>query len=235
MNQYFEVTVLVPMSPDTVEQEVLEGISVVRYHYFPIHKWETLCYPGAIVPRIREKKVRILLVPFLFAGLYVKLRKMSRQFDAVHAHWIIPQGIVQSFIKKPYLITGHGGDVTSLNKGVLKLLKQRVVKQAAAMTVVSDALKMELKNSFASNLYLQEIVENKVQILPMGCNLAGFHSQFREENYWKQGNQKVILFVGRLAEKKGVRFLIEAIQYIDAKLVIVGTGPLEQSLKKLCL
>ena len=55
---YFDVTVLVPACPDAKKEEFLEGIKVIRYHYFPIHKWETLCYPGAIVPRIKEKKLR---------------------------------------------------------------------------------------------------------------------------------------------------------------------------------
>ena len=99
---YFDITVLVPACPESIEYEILEGIKVVRYHYFPIHKWETLCYPGAIVPRIKEKKIRILLVPFLLWGLYWNLRRMSKFVDAVHAHWLIPQGIVQSFLKKPY-------------------------------------------------------------------------------------------------------------------------------------
>ena len=40
------------------------------------------------------------------------------------------------------------------------------------------------------------------------------------------------MFVGRLAEKKGVTYLIEAMKQIDAKLYIIGKGPLEQSLKE---
>ena len=66
MKEYAEVTVLVPAAPKAADTEVLEGVSVIRYHYFPVHSLETLCYPGAIVPRIREKKVRGLLVPWLF-------------------------------------------------------------------------------------------------------------------------------------------------------------------------
>ena len=115
MKEYAEVTVLVPAAPGAADREELEGVQVVRYHYFPIHSLETLCYPGAIVPRIREKKVRGLLVPWLFVSLYVHLFKMRREYDIVQANWLIPQGFVQSFIKKPYVVTGHGGDVTSLN------------------------------------------------------------------------------------------------------------------------
>lgn len=71
--EYFDVTVLAPAYPGAKTKEVLEGVKVIRYHYFPIHKWETLCYPGAIVPRIKEKKIRALLVPFLLGGTVVEI------------------------------------------------------------------------------------------------------------------------------------------------------------------
>ena len=119
MQKYFDVTVLVPSAPGTKRKEKIEGVRVIRYHYFPIHRWETLCYPGAIVPRIKEKKIRVLLVPFLFIGLWWKLFRILPQYDVVHAHWLIPQGIVQAFFKKQFIVTGHGGDVMSLNQGCL--------------------------------------------------------------------------------------------------------------------
>jgi glycosyltransferase involved in cell wall biosynthesis len=47
-----------------------------------------------------------------------------------------------------------------------------------------------------------------------------------------------VLFVGRLVEKKGCRYLIEAMSNVqkvitDARLVIIGDGPLRQSLEQL--
>jgi len=97
LTEYYDVTVLVPAAPVAADQEIMNGVKVIRYHYFPIHKWEMLCYPGAIVPRIREKKIRALLVPFLCISLYWHLFRMLKDYDMVHAHWLIPQGIVQSF------------------------------------------------------------------------------------------------------------------------------------------
>ena len=223
MNDYFDITVLVPACPGAKDKEVLEGIKVIRYHYFPLHRWETLCYPGAIVPRIKEKKIRILLVPFLFLGLWFKLIRISKEYDIVHAHWLIPQGIVQSFLNKPYIVTGHGGDVTSLNTGILKKLKIRALKKAKGITVVSDALKNEIQKL---------VPEINVVVRSMGCNLEGFGARYKKKDFFGQGEKKVVLFVGRLAEKKGVTYLIEAMKKVDAKLVIVGKGDLEEKLKE---
>ncbi len=223
MTDEFDVTVLVPASPGAKDTEVMDGVKVIRYHYFPIHKWETLCYPGAIVPRIKEKKVRILLVPFLFISLYFKLWRILPEYDIVHAHWLIPQGIVQSFFKKPYIVTGHGGDVTSLNKGIIKKLKVRCLKKASHVTVVSNYLKERVEE-----LASHEIEEPSV--ISMGVDTSKFGKQYRVENYFNQGDKKVVLFVGRLAEKKGVTYLIEAMKSVDAILVIVGDGPLHDKL-----
>lgn len=223
MTNMFDVTVLVPAAPGAKDKDILEGVNIIRYHYFPVHKWETLCYPGAIVPRIREKKIRLLLVPFLFASLFFHLIKILPQYDMVHAHWLIPQGIVQSFFKKPYIVTGHGGDVTSLNKGIFRKLKIRCLRRAKHVTVVSEHLKKKV----------QELVpEISASVISMGVDTSKFGKKYFIPNYFDQGNKKVVLFVGRLAEKKGVTYLIEAMKDIDALLVIAGDGPLRNKLEK---
>lgn len=222
MTDQFDVTVLVPAAPGAKNKETLKGVKVIRYHYFPIHKYETLCYPGAIVPRIKEKKIRILLVPFLFLSLYFNLLRMLPKYDIVHAHWLIPQGIIQSFFSKPYIVTGHGGDVTSLNKGLLRKLKIRCLKKAKHITVVSEHLK---------NTVQKLVPDIHPDVISMGVDINKFGKQHYIPDYFGQGDKKVVLFVGRLAEKKGVTYLIEAMKQVDAMLVIVGNGSLQEKLQ----
>lgn len=224
MGKWYDVTVLAPAAIGALDREILEGVNVIRYHYFPIHKWETLCYPGAIVPRIKEKKVRLFLVPFLFVSLRKNLKRYCRQFDIVHAHWLIPQGIVQAGIKNvPYIVTGHGGDVTSLNKSIIKKLKIKCLMNARAIAAVSGAL----------GEYINEMYPNdKTEIISMGCNTTAFDPTNRDSEYFGNNAGKSVLFVGRLAEKKGVTYLIEAFKKVSgATLYIVGGGPLEEELK----
>lgn len=220
MTEYFDVTVLVPACPGAMECEVLEGVKVIRYHYFPVHSWETLCYPGAIVPRIKEKKIRVILVPFLFWGLYKNIKKIENMFDFAHVHWIIPQGIVQSFFDIPYIVTGHGGDVKLLNKFPFSALKGKCLSKAFSVTVVSEELRHSLKP------YEKRLELNKVSVIPMGCDLDKFNKNNYVDNFFSQEGKKVILFVGRLAEKKGLEYILDAMGIVDALLVIVGDGPL---------
>lgn len=223
LTNWFDVTVLAPYAPGAKEKEILEGVKVIRYHYFPIHAWETLCYPGAILPRIQEKKVRMFLVPFLFLSLYLHLLKLTPHYDIVNAHWLIPQGIVQSFFKVPYVISGHGGDITSLNRGIIKKLKIRCLKKAKHVIVISEF----------SRKKVQELLPDiQPSIISMGVNVSQFGSRNRVPDYFGQGDKKVVLFVGRLVEIKGVAYLIEAMKNVDAMLVIVGDGPIRDKLEK---
>lgn len=223
MTEYYDVTALVPAAPGAADEEMMEGVRVIRFHYFPIHKWETLCYPGAIVPRIKEKKVRILLVPFLFVSMKHYLKIWSKKADIVHAHWLIPQGIVQAGIKTtPYIVTGHGGDVTSLNVSFMKSLKKKCLSKAVATVGVSSYIADKMRNLSEDNI---------PAVISMGCDLSKFSPDNRDVNTFTH-DKKNILFVGRLAEKKGVTYLIEAMKEVDARLYIVGKGPLEERLKK---
>lgn len=76
---------------------------------------------------------------------------------------------------------------------------------------------------------------HKCRVVPFGIPLERFEldqNGGRRANELRDGLPSV-LFVGRLVHYKGVEFLIRALENIKARLWIVGTGPLEDSLRKL--
>ena len=221
---YFHVTVLAPSAPGAARKELLEGVQVIRYRYFPLRRLETLCSPGAILARVREKKTRALLIPFLFLGLWWKLLRTQRNYDVIQANWLIPQGIVQSMFRKPYVLTGHGSDITGLNGGPVLSLKRRCIRKAGAVTVVSSQLKREVERICPGK---------EVLVCSLGYNRGQFSPSFHRENGFGQGSQKAVLFVGRLAEEKGISYLIEAMRELpDANLYLVGEGTLRAQLEQ---
>lgn len=70
-------------------------------------------------------------------------------------------------------------------------------------------------------------------IIPYTLNnqLVSTETYNYRKNHYTPKNK--ILFIGRLVEYKGIPYLINSMRNIDAKLHIVGTGPLEQELKRM--
>jgi glycosyltransferase involved in cell wall biosynthesis len=237
LNENFRVTVITPHCPGALEKEVLDGVEVVRFKYF-IERFEKLCGHGGILPTLRKCPLYWLVVPFLFIFNFMAVLKVicRERPDIIHAHWIIPQGFVASIIKKiykiPYLATAHGGDIFGLKGFFLKPFKLFVLKNASKISVVSSAIKNEILANLDSKL--------KIEVISMGVDSEYFSSAKRDISLKKeyQISSYFLLFVGRLAEKKGVRYLIEAMLAVttvfpETKLLIVGTGTLDQELKTL--
>ena len=76
---------------------------------------------------------------------------------------------------------------------------------------------------------------NKCRIVPFGIPLEKFNLTSSGQSKVQQlcGDKPVILFIGRLVYYKGVEYLIQAMSKLDARLWIIGTGPLETSLRQM--
>ena len=75
----------------------------------------------------------------------------------------------------------------------------------------------------------------KCRVVPFGIPVSRFDlddAGRKKVDALKDG-MPTVLFVGRLVYYKGVEYLIRALEKVQARLWIVGTGPLENSLKQL--
>ena len=74
---------------------------------------------------------------------------------------------------------------------------------------------------------------------PHGIDLERFKTtpelEARSREIKAKTNLPIVLFVGRLVYYKGLEYLIQAMQGIEAELVIVGSGPLESKLRRLAV
>ncbi len=135
-------------------------------------------------------------------------------------------------MSKPYIVTAHGADVFGLKQPVFAKMRSLVLWKAAAVTTVSNALKVKLID--------QGVSGDDIVVLPMGVDSECFTVPPEMDNTTTlEPKRKLtnILYVGRLTEKKGVSYLIRAIpevkkHYPDIYLTIVGGGELAAELKE---
>jgi glycosyltransferase involved in cell wall biosynthesis len=223
----FDVVALVPDSPGADASGNLDGVHVLRFRYAP-KSLQTLVNNGGIVTNLHRSLWKWLLVPGFVFGQYVAAKRLMkrRRIDVVHAHWLIPQGLIARRLKRlhsiPYVVTSHGGDLFGLRGKLLQRLKQKVAGSSCAMSVVSTAMRDE---ALRIELHAPEI-----RVLPMGVDLR---DRFTIDSRVARVENE-LLFVGRLVPKKGLSHLLDAMPVIlarfpDTKLTIAGFGP-EQSM-----
>jgi len=232
LSRHFRVQVLAPHAPGTQKEETYHGVLVRRFRYF-FASGEMLAYDGGILNRLRQKRRRYFVLPFFVFGELLKttLALLSQSIGLVNAHWILPQGLVAVVARLlvrstvPVVCTVHGGDIFALQGPLLARLKRFVLSRCDAAIVVSRAIRHSIVSL--------GIPEERVQVIPMGVDL---HSTFVPPRGHRA--KGTLLFVGRLVEKKGVRYLLEAMPLVLQKhpevcLTIVGQGPEEYELRNL--
>jgi len=239
MKKDYEQIALVPSSPVSEDEEEIEGIKIRRFRYF-LKKYQKLCYEGGILPNMKKSFLARIQAPFLVIAEFFAVRKAVKndKIKLIHAHWILPQGFIAYLIKKlykvPYIATAHAGDVFPLKKGVFRKIAQLTIKNADFVTANSTYTKNVLLDIYP------ELNPKKTAIIPMGVDFSTFNKSKKSISlrYKYKINGELLLTVGRLAEKKGIKYLIEAMplvlrEYPEAKLIIIGDGPEKQSLLRL--
>ncbi len=228
------VHVLAPHAPGAKTHELMGPLQVWRFRYC-IERWESLAYDGGILPNLKENKLRLLLVPlFLLTQFFAVVKLLRRHnYDVIHAHWIIPQGLVaviaRGFVSSspPLIVTSHGGDLFALKGALLGRLKRWVTGAATQLTVVSSAMKNRVVKTGLK-------AEQDISVIPMGVDA---HTTFTAPQ--SPGEREGLLFVGRLVDKKGLECLLDAMpgilgEHPETILTVIGDGPLRQSLVDRC-
>lgn len=226
----FDVTVLAPHTAGASRRDTMDGIDVRRFRYAP-DRLERLAYAGGIPAKLRRQPWLAALVPsFVLAQLIAALQIVrERDTSVVHAHWLIPGGLVGAVIKelipgqRGLLITAHGADVHLGGSWAIRSLKRLAVDSADTVSVVSRALAAKVAPLISG--------QTQIEVASMGVDLQRLFVPADQPV-----DEPVLVFAGRLVEKKGVSDLLAAMPRVrshvaDARLIIVGSGPLENELR----
>jgi glycosyltransferase involved in cell wall biosynthesis len=228
-----EVVVLAPYDRGAEKSEEIEGIKIRRFKYFFPTSYQRLCYGAGMLPNTRNSVLAKIQVPFFIASEALAILKVyyKERPDVLNAHWLVPQGfvvaLIKPFIKSTIVVTVHGSDFFSFQKGIKKNIISVVGNMADIVTVNSSATyklandKFHIKNSY---------------LVPMGVALNDFEARDSKTPHPKES--PTLLIVGRLIDWKGTKYVIEALKlvresYQKANLIIVGDGPERNNLIKL--
>ena len=232
-NSDIEIHVLAP-SAGTAGASIEGRVTVHRFQYFPA-RLQKLAYGSGIMPNLKRSPWLWIQVPFFLCAMtynLVRLIQIERP-DLVHAHWILPQGLIAILAKvlcgTPVITTGHGTDVFALRGRIRNALKRLVVDRSDAWTTNTRA---------TSTAVAAKPSSRKAQIIPMGVDIALFAGGSRDAlRRDLPDGELLILFVGRLVESKGCHHLIRALALLPSTLGVrvtlwvVGDGDQRSALE----
>ena len=238
LSSKYNVIVLAPHYIGAKKNERINNLEVRRFAYFKPESLQKLCYNGGIIPNMKSSLLALIQMPFLIISEFIFSYKIIKKenIDMIHAHWILPQGIVgvilKKIFKKPLLVTVHGSDLFPLKSKFFQALQKFVLKNMDHMTLNSKAAKNELIKRFPD-------CSQKIKVIPMGIDINLFKPRKLKKPF-KYFKNKLLLFVGRLNEQKGVQYLIESMKDVaksehNAKLLIIGEGEYTNTLKELAI
>lgn len=169
-----------------------------------------------------------------YAGLAGRAAGPTRRADVIYGHYLFPTGAIAAtwgrLLNVPWVLTAHGRDVVNLARAPIRRATAPAVAGAAGIIAVSRYLAGELR---ASGLSLPPVT-----VANMGVDTGRFvpldRAAARARLRLAPGGD-VVLFVGGLTPRKNPLVLLQAFARVraarrDARLVLVGDGPLRSTI-----
>jgi len=229
-----EPIILAPHDKGIPEFETRNGVKIYRFKYGNSDEDETLAYRGNMHQLVLGSVTGI----FKYKDFLNCFRKKAIEIienenvDIIAGNWLIPSGQVMKTImnqsKLPMIMSSHGTDVQLMKKYfkvVYRYLKSFCLN-LESWTVVSNFLRDEI-------ISLNSDLESIISVFPLPHDETIF---YKDDKITK--SDKLILAVTRFTEQKRVDYLIRAFALVvekihDARLRIIGSGPLKDEIENL--
>lgn len=161
---------------------------------------------------------------------FTKFRELSSKVDVIHYHFPWPfMDVVHLLhtVEKPTIVTYHSDIVKQ--KTLLKLYTPLMHRFLSSV----DRIVATSPNYLASSAVLKKY-QDKTEVIPLGLREADYpKASDAIKTFWRsQFPRPFFLFVGVLRYYKGLHTLIAAAKDVDADILIVGKGPMENVLRE---
>jgi len=173
---------------------------------------------------------------FLTPQIVSNVKEEIERFDVIHFHeYRTFQNIVMSHYAKkygvPYVVQAHGSLPRHYGKSELKWFYDALF----GYRLLRDASRVVALNRVEAQQYRDMgVPREKVEIIPNGIDLSEYadlppKGSFRKR-YGIKEEKKIILYLGRIHESKGIGLLLKAYAYLNNDMgfkhsVLVVAGP----------
>lgn len=179
---------------------------------------------NAMFAKRESLRVRVAgLAHFAVACMWARQLR-HQQVSLIHSQWIHSGGTITMYaawlLDKPFSFTGHAADLFRERCAL-----QDKVDRAAFIVCISE---------FHKDLFMKMGASpDKLHIVYCGIDVSLFSPKAQKDT----GELPHIISAGRLVDKKGFEYLIDACGYlrdqnIQFNCTIAGSGPLDQELKQ---
>ena len=195
---------------------------------------------GVEVVRLTSPKIRVLGTLIYTLSLSYYLIKHRKDYDCIHVHRADYDAVIAitvgGLIRKKVLIklacSGPFGDLECLRRSPINRIALWIISKAQRVIAVNEDIKKELLQIGLKN--------DSICIIPNGVD----STIFKPSETMPLSKKKIVTYVGRLHEQKGVEYLLrswamlaERCKVDDSSFVlnlnIIGEGPLLEKLVNL--
>ncbi len=226
------VEVIAPHASGVAVHEQMGELGVRRFRYAVPSQLELLAYGGGIPSNLKSSLWARILVPFFLMGFLLCALRIIGRCQIVHCHWTIC-GLIgylaTRVFRRPVVLSVRGSDVHLFSSGLMGRVSRRIWRSMDVIIAVSEDLARALESNGVESSKIR-VVYNGVgeEFRPLEKDAARLKLDLPEARF-------IVLFLGLLAPVKGVDNLLKAVETIeDPELlcVLVGAGPLHESLEQ---
>ena len=244
-----EVHVITVGDHNDKEYEIAENVRVYRIRIEELLPFKNKIYYDRLAALEKKNnllaglgklffKLRILFKGTSFSlAMALKLAVLNKKhnFDIIHSHFVgrtTPLiGITAKFLSKPFIVTAYG----------IGLLDDNPIKKALNRFYLSFPSKVVCISGYVADMVSKYCDEDKIAIVFYGVNPNKLKPSMSAPKFRKKlglKNEKILLSVCNLEERKGLDIIINALPKIMKKIpkikyFIVGDGPQKQNLDNL--
>ncbi|MBT5868444.1 MAG: glycosyltransferase [Nitrospinaceae bacterium] len=224
------VQVIAPDDSEVIPQSF--PFTVKNFPYFFPRSLQSLAYGAGMASRIKRNGWRLLQLPFFVMAFFFAALKSEGKI--LHAYWTLAGLValaVKFFTGKYVVINLWGSDILFTKIPILWYCLSKAFNRADAIICESQ--------DFADQLIAKGLTRQRITVLPNGLDLQQFKPMDQISQRKQLGlptDRPLLLSVGNLSERKGHKYLLQALSkilqsYGPVLVVIVGEGEFRSSIE----